>query len=48
MPQFLRSPKFWALILAYIVSITGPVVLTAHTVPMARSWGLSATLAASR
>ena len=47
MAQMLRSPRFWALMLAFISSITGSIVITSHMVPMARSWGLSATLAAT-
>ena len=47
MPQLLRSPRFWALTLAFMASAAGSIVLTAHMAPMARSWGLSATLAAT-
>jgi MFS family permease len=47
MAQLLRSPRFWALTLAFIASITGSIVITSHMVPMVRSWGLSATLAAT-
>ena len=47
MAQLLRSPLFWAFMLAFIASITGSIVITSQMVPMARSWGMSATLAAS-
>ena len=47
MPELLRNPRFWALMLAFISSVTGSIILTAHMVPIARSWGFSATLAAT-
>jgi len=47
MLQFIESPSYWVLILAFIASITGSIVLTAHEVPMARSWGFSAALGAT-
>jgi sugar phosphate permease len=47
MPQLLRSPLLWALTIGYISSITGSIVITANMVPMAQSWGFSATLAAT-
>jgi MFS family permease len=47
MAQLLRSPRFWALSLAFIASVSGSIVITSHMVPMVRSWGLSATLAAT-
>ncbi len=47
MAKLLRSPLFWALMLAFIASITGSIVITSQMVPMARSWGISATLAAT-
>lgn len=47
MAQLVRSPRFWGLAVAFIASAVGSIVLTVHMVPMARSWGLSATLAAT-
>ena len=47
MAMLLRSPLFWALMLAYIASITGSILITSQMVPLARSWGMSATLAAT-
>lgn len=47
MAKLLRSPLFWALMLAFIASITGSIVITSQMVPMARSWGISAALAAT-
>lgn len=44
---FLASARFWGLVFAYIASTTQSIVITAHMVPMARSWGISATLAAT-
>jgi MFS family permease len=43
----LRSPRFWALSIAAVSSMTGSIVLTAHMVPMAATWGYSTTLAAT-
>jgi MFS family permease len=45
--DLLRSPRFWALSLAAVSSMTSSIVLTAHMVPMAATWGYSATLAAT-
>jgi len=45
--DLLRSPRFWALSIAAISSMTSSIVLTAHMVPMAGTWGYSATLAAT-
>lgn len=45
--QLLRSPQLWALGCSAGVIITGAVILTAHLVPMAASWGIDGTLAAS-
>lgn len=45
--QLLRLPRFWVLVLAYVASVTGSVVFSAHIVPMARSWGYPASLAAT-
>jgi MFS family permease len=47
MPQLLRSPRFWLVMLATIASVTGSVLITANMVPIASGWGLSATLAAT-
>jgi predicted MFS family arabinose efflux permease len=47
MARLLRSPLFWALMLAYIASITGSIVITSQMVPVAQSWGMSATRAAT-
>ena len=47
MVQLLRSPRFWTLALAFMASAAGSIILTAHMAPMARAWGLSATLAAA-
>lgn len=46
-PQLLRSAGFWAMALAFMASAAGSIVLTAHMVPIARTWGFSATLAAT-
>jgi predicted MFS family arabinose efflux permease len=45
--DLLRSPRFWALSLAAVSSITSSIILTAHMVPMAATWGYSVTLAAT-
>lgn len=47
MSQLLRAPRFWAFALAFMACAAGSIVLTAHMVPLARSWGYSATLAAT-
>jgi MFS family permease len=47
MAKLLRSPVFWSLMLAYIASVTGSIVITSQMVPVARTWGISATLAAT-
>jgi MFS family permease len=47
MAQLALMPRFWALVLPFIASAAGSIILTAHMVPMLRSWGLSTTLAAS-
>jgi MFS family permease len=41
------SPRFVAPALAFIASTSASIVITAHMVPMAHSWGISATLAAT-
>lgn len=46
-PQLLKSPVFWAMALAFMASAAASIVLTAHMVPIARTWGVSATLAAT-
>lgn len=43
----LKSPRFWALSIAGIASTTSSIILTAHMVPMAGTWGYTATLAAT-
>jgi MFS family permease len=45
--QLLRMPKFWAVAICYPAASAGLVFLAALLVPLARSWGFSATLAAS-
>jgi predicted MFS family arabinose efflux permease len=45
--DLLRSPRFWAVSIAAVSSITSSIVLTAHMVPMAATWGYSTTLAAT-
>jgi MFS family permease len=45
--QLLRIPRFWAVAICYPAASAGLVFLAALLVPMARSWGFSATLAAS-
>ena len=47
MVRLLGSPLFWALMLAFIASITGSIVITSQMVPVARSWGMTATQAAT-
>ena len=45
--QLLRMPRFWAVAICYPAASAGLVFLAALLVPLARSWGFSATLAAS-
>ncbi len=40
-PQLLAAPRFWALCIAAIASMTSSVVLSALLVPMGVSWGFS-------
>lgn len=47
MAQIGRTPRFWAFALAFMASAAASIVLTAHMVPLARTWGFSATLAAT-
>ena len=47
MASLARSPLFWALMLAFIASITGSILLTSQMVPMASAWGMSVTQAAT-
>ncbi len=47
MVRIICSPRFWGVALAFIASATSSIVIITHMVPMARSWGLSATLGAS-
>ena len=45
--DLLRSPRLWALSLAAVSTITSSIILAAHMVPMAATWGYSVTLAAT-
>jgi MFS family permease len=47
MAGLLGSTRFWGLTLAFIASSVGSIVLTVHMVPMAGTWGLSGTQAAT-
>jgi MFS family permease len=47
MPQLLGRRAYWAAVLPAIASILNSMILTTHMVPMAMSWGLTATLGAS-
>ncbi len=47
MANLARSPLFWALMLAFIASITGSILLTSQMVPIASAWGMSVTQAAT-
>jgi len=42
MGQIVRSPRFWALFIAFAASSMGSITLGAHLVPMVRSWNMSA------
>jgi MFS family permease len=46
MAQLIRSPRFWALSLAFIASAVNSIVLTIHIVPMSHIWGVDAAHAA--
>jgi cyanate permease len=46
-PQLLRSPAFWMIAVAFMASAATSIALTTHMVPMAGTWGFSATLAAT-
>jgi MFS family permease len=39
--QLLRSPRFWAVCVAAVAPNTSSIILTAHMVPLAQSWGFS-------
>lgn len=41
MASLLAAPAFWGLALAFIANSTGTVILLAHMVPLARSWGFT-------
>jgi MFS family permease len=41
--QLLKIPAFWAITLAAIAPITGAVILTTNMIPMAATWGLTAS-----
>ncbi len=43
MVGLMKLVPFWALMFAYVSSITGSVILTSQIVPMAESWGYLAT-----
>lgn len=47
MGRLLGTPRFWALALAFIASIAGSMIITAHMVPMAQQWGFSPAAAAT-
>jgi MFS family permease len=47
MPQLMRSPRFWGLTSAFIASAVSSIVLSVHMVPMAHSFGMSATQGAT-
>lgn len=47
MGQLLSAPRFWGVTFAFIASAVSSVVLSVHVVPMAESWGLSATVGAT-
>lgn len=47
MVDLMRSTRFWGLSLAFIASAVSSIVLTVHMVPMAHTWGITGTLAAS-
>ncbi len=46
-PAIWRSMRFWAIALVSVVVNAGTVILAAHMMPMAQTWGFSPTLAAS-
>jgi MFS family permease len=43
----LGTPQFWGFAAAFIASVCSSMIITAHMVPLAKTWGLSPTLAAS-
>lgn len=43
----LQSRRFWVLAIGANASVVGSIILTAHMVPMAMSWGSTATAAAT-
>jgi MFS family permease len=43
----LSTPQFWGFAAAFIASVCSSMIITAHMVPLAKTWGLSPTLAAS-
>jgi MFS family permease len=47
MLQMVRRLRYWALILPAIAATAGTMILTAHTVPLFQSWGMSLAVAAS-
>lgn len=46
-PQILASPRFWAFAIGSAIIIAGVVVLNTHMIPLAESWGISRTAAAT-
>jgi MFS family permease len=45
--QILRAPRFWAFAIPAATIITSVVVLNTHLIPLAGSWGISATAGAT-
>jgi len=46
MGELIKSPQLWGLALAFIAPSTATIILLAHMVPMARSWGYAPAQAA--
>jgi OFA family oxalate/formate antiporter-like MFS transporter len=44
-PEMLKTPQFYMMYVAFVMMATGFLLATANIVPIARSWGLSATAA---
>jgi OFA family oxalate/formate antiporter-like MFS transporter len=45
--EMLRTPQFYVMYAAFVLMATGGLLVTANAGPMAKSWGLSVTLAAT-
>ena len=45
--EMLQTPRFYLMYVAFVLMATGGLLVTANAGPMARSWGLSITLAAT-